>query len=905
MSTFVYAPGVRIYIDTEKHGIIDISEDLVDYTLQRRSDGPSVLNFSVQNIRRKYDHVFAPNDRVVVEMKRITWMRVFTGLLNSVPLVTAWPRVVAFSASCSLKRLQYWYWDPNQAASYNTVIQAIANGRGTSDAGITNAILTLLKDVVGWPESKAHIGAIPENWFALIEPYVKSLADILVDADAQVAQVLGTIQPGSVAGATTGGVSTTPGSGGSTDFRPTGIFNSKAGGSWGFTTAQLMNAEIIVRVGKSLAGASDRDIAVALLTAMQESSLDASQVDGPSTGLFQQKSGWGGLSPELRTNPVETTKVFYKKLLSISNRNSIEVGELTNLVQQYAAKQATKDWLYPEYRKFEPFANELVKVYNSVNTSAATAPAAGDGAAGTGAGTVPVPTSPARSGTQFVKDSAALVNSNPGIPYGDTSRDDIVHGNPPRALGCSLFMTWALYKYLGRIPSGWPIGSAQEQGRWCLAHGGKKLSVEEGYKTSGALLINDIAAPDGHVAISYGNGKSTIESSGVNNGPRVHDDGRWSAYDYAVLIPMLDYSDAKNGGPPLVYADSGTGTGGSAGTTTGTAGALTVPYTQAPGYNEDNEFDSLFGPTIFPMPSAGEILEKTMALAFSGPRALMNDQPLLPFIKNLVNSSLRSFCSAPNGDFMAWFPDYYGLWGSAAKMVIEPIELGDFYVEWTDDYFVTHQYTVSGTVNFIDGFSGEVTTTFGGLNADGTPANTNPFGDDRLFTAGIASIDIPGIMYALFGIKMSDSQNRKFADWIYQRFGARPDFKEMDGLVGRTTEVFSALYYFMRQWAYQYNANVPLTFMPELWPGMLIQIPEYDFQAYVTAVTHTGQMGEGGGHSTQVNIAAPARLSGSKSDNVLIGLPVASGVLHPVEVDFAREQGPAPTPPKPSDRAGQ
>lgn len=902
MSTFVYAPGVRIYIDTEKHGIIDVSEDLVDYTLQRRSDGPSVLNFSVQNVRRKYDHIFAPNDRVVVEMKRITWMRVFTGLLNSVPLVTAWPRVVAFSASCSLKRLQYWYWDPNQAASYNTVIQAIANGEKTSDAGITNAILTLLRDVVGWPESKAHIGAVPENWFGFIEPYVRSLADILVDADAQVAQVLGTIQPGSVGGTTTGGVSTTPGSGGSTDFRPTGIFNSKAGGSWGFSAAQLMNAEIIVRVGKSLAGASDRDIAVALLTAMQESSLDADLVDGPSTGLFQQKSGWGGLSPALRTNPVETTKVFYAALLKISNRNSIEVGELSNRVQMYADEQATKDWLYPEYRKFEPFANELVKVYNSVNTSAATAPAAGGGASGTGAGTVPVPPSPVRSAKSFVESALNLVEQNPGITYGGDISEEILRGvETPKSLGCSPFMTWVLYKYLGRIPSGWPIGSAQEQGAWCLAHGGKKVPLDKAYQTYGTLLINDIAAPAGHVAITVGNGKSTIESSSRLNGPAYNEEGRWSAYDYAVTLPMLDYTSANNGGPPPVYADGPNATNQGAGAT----GALTIPYTQAPGYNEDNEFDSIFGKTIFPMPNAGEILDKKMALAFSGPRALMNDQPLLPFIKNLVNSSLRSFCSAPNGDFMAWFPDYYGLWGSAAKMVIEPIELQDFYVEWTDDYFVTHQYTVSGTVNFIDGFSGEVTTTFGGLNADGTPANTNPFGDDRLFTAGIASIDIPGIMYALFGIKMSDSQNRKFANWIYKRFGARPDFKEMDGLVGRTTEVFSALYYFMRQWAYQYNANVPLTFMPELWPGMIIQIPEYDFQAYVTAVTHTGQMGEGGGHSTQVNIAAPARLSGSKSDNVLIGLPVASGVLHPVEVDRAREQGPAPTPPKPSDRAGQ
>ena len=38
--------------------------------------------------------------------------------------------------------------------------------------------------------------------------------------------------------------------------------------------------------------------------------------------------------------------------------------------------------------------------------------------------------------------------------------------------------------------------------------------------------------------------------------------------------------------------------------------------------------------------------------------------------------------------------------------------------------------------------------------------------------------------------------------------------------------------------------------MPELYPGMLIQIPYLDFQAYVTTVSHSFQFGRGGGFST-------------------------------------------------------
>ena len=85
----------------------------------------------------------------------------------------------------------------------------------------------------------------------------------------------------------------------------------------------------------------------------------------------------------------------------------------------------------------------------------------------------------------------------------------------------------------------------------------------------------------------------------------------------------------------------------------------------------------------------------------------------------------------------------------------------------------------------------------------------------------------------------------------------------------------------MRSWAYQYNADIPVTFMPELWPGMLVQIPAFGFQAYVTTVTHSGQMGQGGSFQTTVNIAAPARLPGAdgKSGGQLIGLPLAGGLF--------------------------
>jgi hypothetical protein len=327
------------------------------------------------------------------------------------------------------------------------------------------------------------------------------------------------------------------------------------------------------------------------------------------------------------------------------------------------------------------------------------------------------------------------------------------------------------------------------------------------------------------------------------------------AWTNAGLAPKADY----------------TGSTGAAGASSGSTG-ITNPLdagvqlstgSAQPWYDPNDQFDKLFGSS----PWVPEYhIDAVFAEALTGPRSLMADSPVLPYIKNLVNSTMREFSSAPNGDFIAWFPDYYGLWGTAAIMQIEPIELQDFTVWWDDTNLVTHQFVVSSiATNQIDLSTGTVGN-MGLLQA--------------ITTTGVATIDIPSIMTALFGLEPTQAQAQQFINWVYKRFGARPDFQQVIGPVGPQGEFFAALHLFMQSWAYQYNADVPITFMPELWPGMLVRIPAFGFQAYVTTVTHNWQMGQGGGYSTSINIAAPARLPGNdgKSQGHLIGMPLAGGL---------------------------
>lgn len=843
MGTLLYSPGIKVYINTEKNGNIDVSDDLVDGTMVRRSDGVSSFNFTLQNTRRKYDGLFAPNDRIVVMMKRISWVRVFTGYLNSVPLLTAWPRVVSVSASCSLKRLQYWYWDAGLPASQTMVAQALQAVKTSEDGGISNAILTILKEVVGWPPEKVHIAGIPKNWFNFAYQIAKDIDARAEEADEIAKQFYSALQgQGAIAGGTAG----VP-SGGDTIWSGT----MKPGSYGGETITQVMCGYIekIYNNGRHL-GVSNRDLVIGMMTAMQESTMGAdskamTQLNVANCiGLFQQQvPGWGTKAQCM--DPDRSAVKFFTALKKVKNRDNMSLAQAAETVQRSGEGF--------RYTRHEAMGRAVVTFLSNASAQKAkaspSAPAAG-GSSGTGKST----------GQALADIGVKLVTQNPNIRY-HLGGDDPPNtpANKVRVLDCSSFTQWCLYHLLGSL-KGFPRVT-WSQIAYLKAHG-KRISATQGAKTAGAILFTTTG---GHTEMSVGTGLHTVGAHNTRDGVNVRKWGSTASiagyFTQAYLMPNLSYSIGSGGS-----YDPGSGAGGADGET-GVEAAPQIPIGQSkdqPWYNPNDPYDKLFGNN--PWTPVVDQMEQAYSATFTGIRALLNDQPLLPYLKNLFNSTMRSFSSAPNGDLIGWFPDYYGIWGTAASMVVEPIEIRDFNVEWSDDFFVTHQYTVAAAAtNSIDLASGLA-----------TPSDVLP----AAMTMGIATIDVPSIMYALFGLEVDKASAQQFIAYIYKRFGARPDFQQLPGVVGTKGEFFSALFLFMRQWAYQYNADIPLTFMPELWPGMLIKVPAFDFQAYVTTVTHSFSFGENGGFSTSVNIAAPARLpkgSGDRS-NLLIGLPVAGGL---------------------------
>jgi hypothetical protein len=131
MRRIAYSPEVRVYIqpnEKDKNGNlvppIDISNDIIEGSIERKSNDISTARFVVQGRKLGKENqddpttsillgnTIRPMDKIVVYLKKTKPILVFSGYIDLVPLVQFVPEPVVIEASCSLKRLQYTYWDP-------------------------------------------------------------------------------------------------------------------------------------------------------------------------------------------------------------------------------------------------------------------------------------------------------------------------------------------------------------------------------------------------------------------------------------------------------------------------------------------------------------------------------------------------------------------------------------------------------------------------------------------------------------------------------------------------------------------------------------------------------------------------------------------------------------------------
>jgi hypothetical protein len=236
-----------------------------------------------------------------------------------------------------------------------------------------------------------------------------------------------------------------------------------------------------------------------------------------------------------------------------------------------------------------------------------------------------------------------------------------------------------------------------------------------------------------------------------------------------------------------------------------------------------------------------------------GVYALLNDQPLLPYIMSLMNSTMRSFCSAPNGDFIAYYPDPFGIDGKPAVVNLEDIELKDCHIDLSDDNMTTHVY-IEGDYTMM----GNADQAFGWIT-----------------TAGVATVENPWLFQRLIKAAPGDIDSSMSATDLMKKFGVRP-YKDAYQMAGNADlEFLLACQIFMGKWAAQYETNIGLTFMPELLPGMRVNLVGHNLTVYCSAVTHEFDWQRG--FSTAATVSAASNPQAASS--IFSSMP---GFLNPV-----------------------
>jgi cell wall-associated NlpC family hydrolase len=790
MATLIYSPGVKLSIATRKHGVIDVSQDLVDGTVELNQDQMHHMEVRVSNPGNKYLGIFSPNDRFVVAMRRVRWVQVMAGYLNTVPVFSSETRTVPLSGFCTLKKLFFTFWDPGAEASLNLVNQALHDTGASSwtqeEAGLPTVTMRLLSEVAGWDPQRIHMGQVPRAWLDRASSLLTRLSDRIqfnyniIGGGATIgggnADTVGNLRLPALVGHDT----------------TTGFLRDTSG----------LATHYVGRIGalQPLTAGTAEDPSGAWYCAASFPYVNRDG-SGPQDGAAKQ--WWAG--KRLLVLNVNNQKAVIVRAADFEQASAFDPQKIIDLsnpaFEAIAGPGGLGLGVLPVQVRFAPSQATPLGPYAMPSGQGAT----GIGSSPTGA-SPSTPAAPKVTGVPSAGDLLTLARTQLGKPYVYASQPSGSIADP-RSFDCSGFVRWLCMRLNVPIPGGAAGFTPSDK----QLHA-QPIPVAQATKTPGALLGHYGSGPNGHVVISMGDGN-------VIQAPHTGD---------VVKISPVSASYTAGGLIPGLVYDGSTGVGGAGGL--GRGGASTGPF----------NFSSLF---------ADQISQESQLL--TGIRALLNDEQLMPTISRFMLASQRHYCSAPNGDFISWFGDYFDSYGILGRMDVQPIEIQKGWtMMWDDQSLKTHIFTAGSALGYATG-GGGIESIPGG------------FVDPQLLatTAGIASVDFPEIIDALVGVQPEGSPF-KDRETILDRFSARPHFEPMPNIKIGEAEFFFALRMLAMNWSDQFSTHVPLTFMPELFPGMLLRLPHAKFQCYVNSVTHNFSMEPGGGFTTTCTVSSPSNTSG-------------------------------------------
>lgn len=826
--TLVYNPSVKVEIISGGK-LYDVSRDVVRGSVTRVVGSASQASITLANKGLRYNGRFNRMDRIQITLKRLKWVKVFTGYLDSVPVLQLYPGTVNLRASCTLKRLLHTWWDPNLDASQElmdqkAVDEEVADAMGlsdrdtdvedrdpdttlalTPDAGMGEMLKRILMNVGNWEERDIHIQDVPGSFIDFLAEGLENLDDYDASSGAEAfKELFGYNESISTGGGGGGGL-------GNAVFTEIG---PPANGS-----AYTMDELVAIT---SAAGWRGDDVAIGASIIMAESGGDPTAV-----------------------NTANANGTIDRGLWQINSIHEHRLGPGESWFDPAVSTRLARDIYADAGNSWQPWSTFSFFGSNSKYLQDARA------AQARGVGKPPAVAGAPKSKKSDIAKSEARESKkgtdskNPTIKN-DADNESSPNPSPPpqeQEQGTA---------YVARIGGGAPNTSQMTVADSIAAvalykfpdmyyTSGERYTDNGYHSKSQAADIAIAGASSGHPRMLelaqwwYDNflGKGLLElihangfSNNVGDDQNVGD-GMSVYYNPGTMADHRDHVHIAMSG--VVSAD-GTTSGSAAGAGTG-------------GVSFENKlgkslFDYIFDPTNLDQSGISDLL--------TGERAPVNDEPLIKVVRSICDASMRSFQSTPDGGFSAFYPDYWGMDainGKDASLRLEDIEMKQFHIDANDDAFTTHVYA-RGNETFSSNWS-----------------QTGEFG--WLDTYGVATVENDWLFRRLLQVVVV-APEFETTEEIYARYGIRPlQRANLSGIMTAQMEFLAACKIFLQKWSEQYSTKVDFTFMPELFPGMRIELSSHSVAVYVEQVTHVFDYSNNGGFSTSASVTAPSAPPGS------------------------------------------
>jgi hypothetical protein len=854
MRRLVYAPKVWIFIrsSNEDGKIYDVSQDVVRGSVTQNLGDLSKARFELRNRFYKWlrsqenqnKQIFLPMDLCTIWMQRIAGkpVQVFTGYLDEVPYYQAYPGNAIFSASCTMKRLAYNWFDPGLptfsawlrangwvvdpttgAASALTTpdVSVGPDGQPTdsnplvaTSANFAELLGRFMVDVAGWEASDVVIGTLPP------------------DMGEQAAKLYGDIEDA------TEGV-----------LQEASDFMSQAMGLQGAEAMQSAISENATDQMSKILGDDSKLMPPTAMPVVKQVSRASTTASLPSwllvfAGLVltnfnpqyrkSDSSGahWGyglyalrpfatilpglpltvdGVSIDNLRDAGVATRVMAARLNKNRGPWSDQAVSSDNVgaALTWISKAVGYDVKGPLTTKAD--AGKLLKVAKKV-TSAQTVAAQQASVVAVKADSTPLTDDKAQK--FLTDDEKKLVKGAYASAAPEVGAAVLVaKAHAPRAAlsdkgkpgGLTFFVT----------------GTDSDLARLFTFYKNRPEYAKVEYKSSGPAQVLQ-----GGVASST---PSDLSDTGI----RVTiDQGKFDALGTINLTidasgDLSDPGEAQEAG-------------------------LTLKQLAAFSANAAFAADLSFG---------GDI---TTAFFLRGDRALMNDVSCLDGVKQICAASLRTFRSLPDGRFLAFYPDYFGKTRDPYWKIrdIETIDLG---IQLNDEALATHVYVVGDS--FFGAGGGPMADLLNEVRSGvATLSQANMLGtfiEDLEINTATAGRDANAAAAATGSVGA-----RRLAESLafLNHYGARPHREDQPLIRNPVYEFLYAWQKFMWLWSQQFATNCTFTFQPEVMAGGLIEFPDHGLMMFCESVTHTFDYS--GGFTTQAVMSAPSIPKGKRTNDM-------------------------------------